>query len=77
MIETSCQTGKISYASNGDAMIALRRVKGRLKNDSGGSLVPFRCGHCDQWHLGRKNLAGRDKISLRHARERAIRFAGE
>ena len=77
MIETTCPTGKIAYASSGDASIAMRRVKGRLKNDAGGSLVPFRCGHCDQWHLGRKPVASRDKISLRHARERASRFAGE
>ena len=77
MIETTCPSGKVSYASSGDASIAMRRVKGRLRREADPGLTPFRCGHCDQWHLGRKNLSSRDKISLRHARERASRFAGE
>ena len=77
MTETSCPSGKISYRSSGDATVAMRRVKSRRRNETTGDMVPFRCIHCDQWHLGRKPVATRDKISLRHARERASRFAGE
>lgn len=63
-----CATGKQTYATKGEAGIALRAIKARGGARDGHTLGKYLCWQCRGWHLGnkptRRRLRWREKRSI-------------
>lgn len=54
MHNTECITGKRAYRKEKNALNYLRRIKktGRIVSSD---FLPYKCPHCNKWHLGHRN----------------------
>ncbi len=74
MTDALCRTGKIHYATSGEATLAATHLKSRDRNSGRREVDPYRCPFCKTWHLGRGDR--RDQQKAKAAQTRADRLSG-
>lgn len=78
-MEKDCPRGKTRYRSAGEAERAMKRMATRHNAKQRNGLKPYKCEHCDTWHLGRLTPISGNRVrqeKVRRSRELARNQSG-
>jgi hypothetical protein len=65
MTDVLCRTGKIQYATSGEAAQTITHLRARDKSRK--KTTPYKCPFCREWHLGNTDESARKGPNQRRA----------